>query len=214
MKGCLLWPLRLALAALLVLLVAGGWLYRRELGGMWTFWRGGNVEETPITGRATARGLAAATNKVDSLNGWRADSIVLDAEELASLLEAGLGGAAARYLDSVSVTLGTDHAVVQASLATEAIPRAAFGPFRRFVRSRERVAVGGKLVVLGRETGALRVDEVKLRGVPFPSSLVGRFMSASLDANEDGTVHFKLPEGIRDLKVRPSGVVLYGGTAP
>ena len=72
-------------------------------------------------------GLASATDLVDSLNGWRADSIVLTAEQLASLLEAGLGGAAARYLDSVSVTLGQDEAAVGASLATEAIPRAALG---------------------------------------------------------------------------------------
>lgn len=213
MKGCLVWPFRLALAALLLLLLAGGWLYRRELAGMWRFWRGGTPAEEPVTGRATARGFAAATSKIDSLNGWRADSIVLDAEELASLLEAGLGGAAAKYLDSVSVTLGTDHATVQASLATEAIPAQAFGPFRRFVRARERVSVGGRMAVLGKETGALRVDQVKLRGIPFPSSLVGRFMSTSLDANEDGTVRFKLPEGIRDLKIRPSGVVLYGGVA-
>ena len=213
MRGCLVWPLRLALALLLLLALMGGWLYRRELAGMWRFWRGGAPTETPVTGRATARGLASASNKIDSLNGWHADSIILDAEELASIIEAGLGGAAAKYLDSVSVTLGTDHATVQASLATEAIPAQAFGPFKGFVRPRERVSVGGKMTVLGKETGALRVDEVKLRGLPFPSALVGRFMSTSLDANEDGTVRFKLPEGIRDLKVRPSGVVLYGGAA-
>ena len=69
------------------------------------------------------------------------------------------------------------------------------------------------MMVLGKEAGALRVDAVKLRGLPFPSALVGRFMSTSLDASADGTVRFKLPEGIRDLKVRPSGVVLYGGGA-
>ena len=107
MKGCLLWPLRLALTLLFLLALAGGWLYRRELAGMWRFWQGGAPVEAPVTGRATARGLASASDKVDSLNGWRADSIILDAEELASIIEAGLGGAAARYLDSVSVTLGT-----------------------------------------------------------------------------------------------------------
>jgi hypothetical protein len=211
MKGCLLWPLRLLFVLFVLLLLGGGWMYRRELAGMWHFWRSGTVEEAPVTGKASAAGLASATNLVDSLNGWRADSIMLNAEQLASLLQAGLGGSAARYLDSVEVTLGTDHATVSASLATEAIPRNAFGPFRRLVRDRERVSVGGRLVVLGAETGALRVDAVKLRGIPFPSSLTGRFMSASLDASEDGTVKFALPPGIRDLKVRPNGVVLYGG---
>ena len=76
---------------------------------------------------------------------------------------------------------------------------------------RERVAVGGLLVVLGPKVGALRVDAVKLRGIPFPSAMIGRFMSASLGASEDGTVQFTLPSGIRDVRVRPSGVVLYGG---
>ena len=93
-------------------------MYRRELVGMWHFWRSGTSEPAPVTGKASAAGLASATNLVDSL---------------------------------------------------------------------------------------------QLRGIPFPSSLTGRFMSASLDASEDGTVKFALPPGIRDLKVRPSGVVLYGG---
>lgn len=211
MKGCLVWIFRLILAFLVLLLLVGGWAYRRELKGMWRFWRSPKTAEAPVTGYASARGLAAATDLVDSLNGWRADSIVLSAEELASLLQAGLGGEAARYLDSVSVTLGTDVATVKASLATEAIPRQALGPFWHLVRAREEVSVGGRLMVLGPATGELRVESVKLRGIPFPTALIGRFMSASLGANEDGSVRFKLPHGIRDLRVRPSGVVLYGG---
>ncbi|HVX87586.1 MAG TPA: hypothetical protein VG940_01575 [Gemmatimonadales bacterium] len=211
MKGCLTWPLRLAVALLVTFFILAGWAYRRELAGMWRFWRSDAPKEASVTGSASAAGLARATDLVDSLNGWRADSIVLTADELASLLQAGLGGAAARYLDSVQVTLGTDHATVRAMLATEAIPRRALGPFRRFVRARERISVGGRLAVLGPEAGALRVDAVSLRGLPFPTAMIGRFMSTSLDASEDGTVRFQLPKGIRDLKVRPSGVVLYGG---
>jgi hypothetical protein len=211
MKGCLVWIFRLALAFLLLLLVIGGWAYRRELKGMWHFWRSPKVTEAPVTGYASAQGLAKATDLVDSLNGWRADSIVLTADQLASLLQAGLGGAAARYLDSVSVTLGTDEATVNAMLATEAIQAQALGPFRHLVRAREKVSVGGRLAVLGPATGELRVEAVKLRGIPFPTALIGRFMSASLDADQDGSVRFKLPHGIRDLRVKPTGVVLYGG---
>lgn len=211
MKGCLTWPLRLAFALLVAFLIFAGWAYRRELAGMWRFWRSDAPKEASVTGKASTAGLAKATDLVDSLNGWRADSIVLTAEELASLLQAGLGGAAARYLDSVEVTLGTDHVTVGAMLATEAIPARALGPFKGLVRSRERVRVGGKLSVLGPESGALRVDAVSLRGFPFPTAMIGRFMSTSLGASDDGTVKFQLPKGIRDLKVRPSGVVLYGG---
>lgn len=211
MKGCLVWIVRLIVAFLLLLLLLGGWAYRRELRGMWHFWGSAKVTEAPVTGYASARGLAAATDLVDSLNGWRADSIVLSADELASLLQAGLGGAAARYLDSVSVTLGTDVVTVHASLATEAIPRQALGPLRHLVRARESVSVSGRLMVLGPATGELQVESVKLRGIPFPSAFTGRFMSASLGASDDGSVRFKLPHGIRDLRVRPSGVVLYGG---
>lgn len=211
LKGCLTWPLRLAVLLLVALLLFAGWAYRRELAGMWRFWRSGTSAEAPVTGRATPTGLAHATDIIDSLNGWRADSVVLTAEELASLLQAGLGGPAARYLDSVEVTLGSDHATVRAMLATEAIPARALGPFRGLVRPRERVTVGGRIVVLGAQVGALRVDAVSLRGIPFPTAMIGRFMSSSLGASEDGTVQFQLPVGIRDLKVRPSGVVLYGG---
>ena len=211
MKGCLTWPLRLLFALFVAFLLLAGWAYRRELAGMWWFWRSDTPKEASVTGTATAAGLAKATDLVDSLNGWRADSIVLNAEELASLLQAGLGGAAARYLDSVTVTLNTDHVTVGARLATEAIPTRALGPFKGLVRPREQVRVGGKLAVLGSESGALRVDAVSLRGIPFPTAMIGRFMSTSLGASADGTVKFQLPKGIRDLKVRPSGVVLYGG---
>src|SRR5258705_4796749 len=92
MKGCLLWPLRLLFILVLLLLLGGAWLYRHELVGMWRFWRSGPHTEVPVTGRASAHGLAAATDLVDSLNGWRADSIVLTAEEPASLLHAGASG--------------------------------------------------------------------------------------------------------------------------
>lgn len=211
MKGCLTWPLRIAAFLIFVMLIVLGWAYRRELRGMWHFWRSGKPTEAPVTGYASPAGLAKASDLVDSLNGWRADSIVLTADQLASLLQAGLGGAAARYLDSVSVTLGTDEATVHALLATEAIPQQALGPFRHFVRARERVSVSGRLAVLGPAVGTLRVESVKLRGIPFPSALIGRFMSSSLGASEDGSVRFTIPRGIRDLKVRPSGVVLYGG---
>lgn len=211
MKGCLTWPLRLAFALLLILLILAGWAYRRELAGMWRFWRSDAPKEATVTGTASPAALAKATDLVDSLNGWRADSIVLTADELASLLQAGLGGAAARYLDSVTVTLGTDQVTVGAMLATEAIPSRALGPFKGLVHARERVRVGGRLAVLGAQAGALRVETVSLRGIPFPTAMIGRFMSSSLGASEDGTVKFQLPKGIRDLRVRPSGVVLYGG---
>jgi hypothetical protein len=211
MKGCLLWPIRLFFVLLVLLTILLAWAYRRELKGMWGFWRGGTAAESAVTGRSSAAGLASATDLVDSLNGWRADSIVLTAEQLASLLEAGLGGAAARYLDSVSVTLGQDAAAVGASLATEAIPRAALGPLKYIVRAHEKIEVGGRLAVVASETGEFRVERVRLRGLPFPSAMIGRFMSSSLGASDDGTIRFTLPEGIRDLKVRPTGVVLYGG---
>lgn len=211
MKGCLSWIFRVVLALVLTLLLFSVWAYRHELAAMWRFWRSGKPAVAAVTGHASAQSLSRATDLVDSLNGWRADSIVLTADELASLLQAGLGGAAARYLDSVSVTLGDDEATVHAMLATEAIPQQALGPLRHLVRSRERVSVGGHLAVLGPEAGVLRVDAVKLRGIPFPTAFIGRFMSSSLGASEDGSVRFKLPKGIRDLKVRPTGVVLYGG---
>ena len=211
MKGCLGWIIRVVLVLVLTLLVVLAWAYRHELAGMWRFWRSGRPAVTAVTGRASPQALTKATDLVDSLNGWNAVSIVVTTVELASLLQEGLGGAAARYLDSVTVTLGDDEATVGAMLATEAIPRQALGPFRHFVRSRERVSVGGHLDVLGPEAGVLRVNAVKLRGIPFPTAFIGRFMSSSLGASDDGSVRFKLPKGIRDLKVRPTGIVLYGG---
>ena len=66
-------------------------------------------------------------------------------------------------------------------------------------------AYGGELV----HSGSILVRQ---RGTVFhPGPNVGKGSDDTLFALVHGTVRFKLPRGIRDLKVRSSGVVLYGG---
>ncbi|HRZ09675.1 MAG TPA: hypothetical protein P5319_07230, partial [Gemmatimonadales bacterium] len=107
MLGCLSLPFRL----LGLLIVAGllyfGWTERDRISAYWRRLTDRPPATAPgETGRPGEAALQSATSKIDSLNGWRADSVVLTASEMASLIGAGLDRRVREDLDSLAVTLG------------------------------------------------------------------------------------------------------------
>ena len=76
-------------------LLAVGWLYRDRVRARRPPAAGRSRRRRRPSGRAAsgrpgARALASARAKIDSLNGWRADSVVLSPSEVASLMGSGL----------------------------------------------------------------------------------------------------------------------------
>ena len=84
--GCLSAPVRLLGWLAVIAALALGWLYRDRLIHEGRRLLGGQPAAAPAVsaGRPGARALESARSKVDSLNGWRADSIVLTPAEVAA----------------------------------------------------------------------------------------------------------------------------------
>lgn len=208
--GCLKGLLKFLLVAFLIAVVAAGWHWRHEFRAMWEFWRGGHAEVVPASGLASPAALASARDKVDSLNGWRADSVRLTAPEFAAFLTDGFGPALRKHFDSVAVTLGTGRVELVGRIDTEVIPRAALGPLASLLRPREWVRLSGSVGVLGPGHAEWQVDALRIRGVRIPGSMVARLVQASFGGSAQGGIPIALPPGVQNVRVTPGAVIIAG----
>ena len=167
-----LWTLPFRVLGIFVLaaLVSGAWLFRNELLRL-VRPQVARVTES-ITGDARGlpgpSALARAHDKVDSLHGWNADSVVLNASEMASLLADGLPREARGHLDSISLVLGEGRVTVSARLETSQIPKEALGPLAGALEPWERVSASGPVTVVKVGQAEWRVDALTLRGFTLP----------------------------------------------
>jgi hypothetical protein len=218
MMGCLTAPFRLLgclglLAALLM-----GWLYRdrvlREVQDL----RARVVQPSSaraepagvVRGRPGARSLSRAHAKIDSLNGWRADSVVLSPAEVASLMGEELAPEFRKELDSLQVELLDGEVKVGAKLHTARLPREVVGPLADALGPDEPVEAIGPLRVTAPGAGEWVVRSFAIRGVPVPAAAVKRMVGRALDEPARETVPWRVPAGVRGVRVRKGGVTLYG----
>lgn len=209
-----LWTIALRLLGVLVLaaLVSGAWLFRRDLlravkPGVVRV--GESLGIGVGDGRASPEALDRARDKVDSLHGWQADSVLLDAGEMASLIAAGLPGDVRSRLDSIGVVLGEDRVTLSARLETTRIPPEVLGPLAGALERWEPVSASGPVLALGPGRVGWRVDALTLRGFTLPPETSRRLIEQGLPGAKGGVLSVKLPEGIQTLRVRPGGVALY-----
>ena len=212
--GCLSLPFKLLGGLVLVLALAVGWLYRdrlsAELGGLLDR----PSREAPIaTGRPGATALSSAKSKVDSLNEWRADSVVLTASEVASLIGSGLNPALRRQLDSLEVELQEGKVVVKAKLATARLPRELTGPLALALREREPVQAGGPIRVTGPGKAEWAVQSFHIRDFPIPRDAVPKLMAKAF-GDSTRSIAVRIPAGIKEIRVHPSGAILFGAPRP
>ena len=218
--GCLTAPFKvLGCLGLLALLVVG-WLYRDQVAreGRRLLHRVQSGDEAPapgaVVGRPGARALASADAKIDSLNGWGADSVVLSPSEVASLMGRDLSPKFRRELDSLRVELLDGEVEVRARLRTARLPKELVGPLATALRPNEPVEALGPLRVTGPRTGEWAVRSVRIREVPLPAGAVKRLVSRALDDPARETVPWDVPAGISSQRVRPAGLTLYGAPRP
>jgi hypothetical protein len=212
--GCLSLPFKLLGGVALVLALAVGWLYRdrlsAELGRLFDRSSG---EASIATGRPGATALSSAKSKVDSLNGWRADSVVLTASEVASLIGAGLHPALRRQLDSLQVELQEGEVAVKAKLATARLPRELTGPLALALRDREPVQAGGPISVIGPGKAEWVVQSFRIRDFPIPRDAVPKLMAKAF-GDSTRSIPVRIPAGIKEIRVHPSGAILIGAPRP
>jgi hypothetical protein len=214
--GCLTAPFKFVGCLGLIILLVVGWLYRDRLTGEVRRLLGSSVLTNQVTsaGRPGSRSLVSAHAKIDSLNGWRADSVVLNASEVASLIGSGLDPEVRSQLDSLQVFLMDGSVGVKASLATARLPRELVGPLSVALRPREPIEAAGPIEVLAPRTAAWEVQSFRIRNFPIPRDAVSKLVSRALGDSTKRTVPVRIPAGIREIRVRPSGATLLGAARP
>jgi hypothetical protein len=216
--GCLTAPFMVLGCLGLIAVLVIGWVYRdrvvREGRALL-----GRIESpaepagpSAARGRPGSRALASAEAKIDSLNGWHADSIVLTPSEVASLMGSGLSPAFRKELDSLQVELLDDEVRVRARLRTARLPRELVGPLASVLRPHEPVEATGPLRVTGPGVGEWAVRSFQIRDFPVPASAVRTLVSRALGDSTRSTVPWKVPAGVRAVRVRPTGATLYGAS--
>jgi hypothetical protein len=215
-SGCLAAPFKLLGLIGLVAALVIGWLYRDRLAVEFNrlFNRATSADEPTGAGRPGVLALSSAQSKIDSLNGWRADSVVLSASEVASLIGAGLNPSLRRQLDSLQVELGDGEVAVSAMLATARLPRELVGPLAVALRSREPVKAGGPLHVVEPRKAEWTVRSFSIRDIPIPRDAVPKLVAKAFGDTTRKAVPVRIPDGVRDIRVRPSGATLYGAPRP
>jgi hypothetical protein len=210
--GCLSVPFKLLGGAALIVALAIGWLYRDRLAGelhrVLDFSGAGDAPSP--TGRPGSRALASAQSKVDSLNGWSADSVVLSASEVASLIGSGLDPSIRRQLDSLQVELLDGSVAVNGKLATARLPRELTGPLAVALREREPVRAAGPIRVARPGWAEWAVNSFQIREFPIPRDAVPKLMAKAFGDKTRRTILIRIPQGIREIRVRSSGATLIG----
>ena len=136
--GCLAAPFKLLGVIGLVAALAIGWLYRDRLGTeLKRIMNRPDSGEPTGAGRPGARALISANAKIDSLNGWGADSVVLTPSEVASLM--GLGSKEACGGSSIrSRWSGRRRGGCERHACHRTAPRELIGPLAVALRAKER----------------------------------------------------------------------------
>lgn len=209
-------PFRLLGIFVLAVIVSGAWLFRFEILRL-VRPQVARVTESlggEGAGRPGPAALARAKDKVDSLHGWAADSVVLTANEMAALLVDGLPADARARLDSMTIELGEARVTVSARLETAQIPKDALGPLAGAMEPWERVTAGGAVRVVKTGQAEWRVDALTLRGFTLPEETSRRLVEHALPGTKNGVVPLTLPKGVAGLRIRRDGVSLYRREAP
>jgi hypothetical protein len=210
--GCLAAPFKFVGCLGLLVLLFVGWLYRdrltAEAGRL--FGSIGGSEAATSTGRPGSRSLMSARAKIDSLNGWRADSVVLNASEVASMIGSGLDPTLRSQLDSLQVELQDGSIAVRAKLATARLPRELVGPLAIALRPTEPIEAAGPLEVVGPGKAEWALRSFRIRNFPLPRDAIPKLVAKALGDPERRTVPVRIPSGIREIRIRPSGATLLG----
>lgn len=203
---------RIVLAILLILLLGAAWLYRTEL----VRWGRGIVD--PISaarriGHPSSNGMVSATWKVDSLVRSNADSILLNADEMASLVARGASFVPQAPLDSISIELGDRTIRMRTMVNSARLSERVRNLLPLTPRGYEEVIAEGTLTPARAGVAEWKLERVMVRGLPVPSDLVARIIGRVTGRESDGRLEIAMPRGITGFRVRPEGVAIYrGGT--
>lgn len=200
---------RVVALLMLLLLLAGAWIFRDRLRTAWNEWRGNeDTVEMP-----SAELAAGAQDKLDSLRDGSAASVSLSAIELESLLLHSYRGVLPAFLDSPQVSLDGDQLRLRARVPIDKLPRVdGLAEAAAFLPDTTELSVSGKLLPLDSGRIGFGVDDVSAARVPLPDRFIsgaltrlGRRDEAGLPAD---AIAVNLPAGAASAYIRRDSLVL------
>jgi hypothetical protein len=214
LDGCLKGVARLVAVALIVIALLVAWWFRDPILAAGAKWFGPKRTALPpvadtAVGAPTPSAVASSNTKLTGLARPAADSVILTANEMASMIGAGLDWRVRRTFDSLRVELLDGRFAVHARLDTRQVPQDALGPFAFMVREREPIRLAGPLTVVRPGHGQWTLEEISIRGFPFPRAMVKNLAQRMAGADSTGALPVPLPPEVRDIVIKPTGVIVY-----
>src|SRR5437762_3595875 len=148
MDGCLKGALKLGCAVVLLGALALAWWFRAPIMGTVAHWFGGSTALPPVAdtavGAPTPSATASGQKKVGNLRtNAGPDSVVLNPNEMASLIGGGMDWQVRKTYDSLRVELPEDKLILHARLDTRALPPGALGHFAGLFGEHEPPRIAG-----------------------------------------------------------------------
>ena len=198
--------------AVAILAAVGAWYYRAEIADLVRdVSRRGNPDAVPefTVGRPSPAALRSAQDKEATIaRSGGAGRIVLDADEMASLIEDRLDTRARMALDSIRVILEPGRVSLEAELLTDVFGRDLLGPLRGIIDPREPVRVSGPAEVVAPGIVAWKVDQFVVSSFSFPGPTIGP-LADRLTGGSDGVILISVPATVGDIRVSPDGVTFF-----
>jgi hypothetical protein len=216
-NGCLKGILRLVGLAIVLVAALVAWWFREPILHAAGHWLGPHPTKLPpvadtAVGAPTPKALSSTQTKIDRLKQPAGpDSVILSANEVAALIGSSIDWSVRKSFDSLRVELLEGTLAVHCRLDTRVIPPEALGPIAGFLNPMEPFRIAGPLSIARPGIARFKVQELSLRGFPFPEPMVKQLAQRVAGADADGAVPLRVSPAFTDVVIHPTGIVLYRG---
>jgi len=167
------------------------------------------VADTAV-GAPTPRALQSTQGKIETLKRPAGpDSVVLSPNEVASLVGSSMDWSVRKSFDSLRVELLEGSVAVYCRLDTRVIPRDALGPLAMMLNPMEPLRIAGPLSIARPGIARWKIEELSLRGFPFPPPMIAELARRMAGADSTGAVPLRVSPAFRAVVIHPTGVILY-----
>jgi hypothetical protein len=214
-NGCLKSVLRLGCLVIVLMGGVAAWSYRAPILRTASEWFAPHHTPLPAVtdtavGAPTPTALERTQGKIDRLKTPSGpDSVVLSANEIASMIGSGIDWSVRKSFDSLRVELFEGSIAVHCRLDTRVIPPDALGPLAAMLNPMEPLRIAGPLRIARPGIALWTIKELSLRGMAFPSLMVTQLARRMAGADADGAVQLRVSPAFQDVAIHPTGVVLY-----
>ncbi len=151
---------------------------------------------------------------VTDLSEGRRDSVVLSADQMASLLAHGTNFLPGVTLDSLSVEPGDGEIRVRTVLDSARVPARLRDLIPGHLPPFQELVARGTLIPVHPGLGELHLQHVSVHGIPLPGDLISRIATEATGRGRDGRIEIPLPVSVAGFRVRPGGMTIYREAHP